>query len=226
MPRPRRRNRRRPWRDFAICGVVIRSLPQKASPARRIRRKSVRCRPGTTPRSTEAWPTRPPQQHGNTLPRHAPTVTSPGTRHTRGGAPPKRWRRTAPRAKRPPTALRRAHELATDLQAAPLLTEIEALARSTRVSLATIRRQPASRAGRPSWPDSPRTGDPRSHRRRAHLQRDRSRPGCQREDRQRARVQPVAQNRHGQPGRARPALPPRADLARRELHGHPSARSP
>ena len=35
-------------------------------------------------------------------------------------------------------ALRRAHELAVDLRAAPILAEVEALARSTRVSLATI----------------------------------------------------------------------------------------
>ncbi len=47
-------------------------------------------------------------------------------------------------------SLRRAHELATDLQAAPLLAEIEALARSTRVSLATIRHsQPPEPAALP-----------------------------------------------------------------------------
>jgi DNA-binding CsgD family transcriptional regulator len=39
-------------------------------------------------------------------------------------------------------ALRRAHELAVDLQAAPLLGEVEALARSARVSLATIEESP------------------------------------------------------------------------------------
>jgi DNA-binding CsgD family transcriptional regulator len=36
------------------------------------------------------------------------------------------------------SALRRAHELAMDLQAAPLLREVEALAQSARISLATI----------------------------------------------------------------------------------------
>jgi DNA-binding NarL/FixJ family response regulator len=35
-------------------------------------------------------------------------------------------------------ALRRAHELAVELEAAPLLAEIEALAQSTRITLATI----------------------------------------------------------------------------------------
>ena len=39
-------------------------------------------------------------------------------------------------------ALRRAHELAMDLQAAPLLAEIAALAQSTRISLATIDESP------------------------------------------------------------------------------------
>ena len=42
------------------------------------------------------------------------------------------------------SALRRAHELAVDLQAAPLLAEIEALAQSTRVSLATIDTAPST----------------------------------------------------------------------------------
>jgi DNA-binding CsgD family transcriptional regulator len=42
------------------------------------------------------------------------------------------------------TALRRAHELAVDLQAAPILAEVEALARSTRVSLATIDPAPST----------------------------------------------------------------------------------
>jgi DNA-binding CsgD family transcriptional regulator len=42
------------------------------------------------------------------------------------------------------TALRRAHELAVDLQAAPILAEVEALARSTRVSLATIDTAPST----------------------------------------------------------------------------------
>jgi len=47
-------------------------------------------------------------------------------------------------------ALRRAHELAMDLQAAPLLAEIEALARSTRTSLAAIdKSQPAETAALP-----------------------------------------------------------------------------
>jgi hypothetical protein len=36
------------------------------------------------------------------------------------------------------TALRRAHELAADLQAAPLLAKVEALARSARISVAVI----------------------------------------------------------------------------------------
>jgi DNA-binding NarL/FixJ family response regulator len=35
-------------------------------------------------------------------------------------------------------ALRRAHELAAELEAAPLLAEIEALGQSTRITLATI----------------------------------------------------------------------------------------
>jgi DNA-binding CsgD family transcriptional regulator len=39
-------------------------------------------------------------------------------------------------------ALRRAHEMAVDLEAAPLLTEVEALAQSIRVSLATIDESP------------------------------------------------------------------------------------
>jgi DNA-binding CsgD family transcriptional regulator len=48
------------------------------------------------------------------------------------------------------TALRRAHELALDLQAAPLLAEIQALARSARVSLAvTDERRPAAAAALP-----------------------------------------------------------------------------
>jgi len=41
-------------------------------------------------------------------------------------------------------AVRRAHELAMDLQAAPILAEVEALARSTRVSLATIDAVPST----------------------------------------------------------------------------------
>jgi DNA-binding NarL/FixJ family response regulator len=40
--------------------------------------------------------------------------------------------------------VRRAHELAVDLQAAPILAEVEALARSTRVSLATIDTAPST----------------------------------------------------------------------------------
>jgi DNA-binding NarL/FixJ family response regulator len=36
------------------------------------------------------------------------------------------------------TALRRAHKLAVDLQAVPLLAEVEALARSARISLAEV----------------------------------------------------------------------------------------
>ena len=47
----------------------------------------------------------------------------------------------APRAAA--TTMRRAHELAVDLQAAPLLAEIEALALGTRVSLAAIDERPA-----------------------------------------------------------------------------------
>jgi DNA-binding CsgD family transcriptional regulator len=47
-------------------------------------------------------------------------------------------------------ALRRAHQLAVDLQAAPLLAEVEALAQSTRVSLAAIEEsQPAETAALP-----------------------------------------------------------------------------
>jgi DNA-binding CsgD family transcriptional regulator len=42
------------------------------------------------------------------------------------------------------TALRRAHELAVDLQATPILAEVEALARSTRMSLATIDPAPST----------------------------------------------------------------------------------
>ena len=46
--------------------------------------------------------------------------------------------------------MRRAHELAMDLQAAPILAEVEALARSTRVSLAAIAESPpAETAGLP-----------------------------------------------------------------------------
>ncbi|MGH9249366.1 MAG: AAA family ATPase [Acidimicrobiales bacterium] len=44
------------------------------------------------------------------------------------------------------TALRRAHELALDLQAAPLLADVEALARSTRISLARIDDSPPREA--------------------------------------------------------------------------------
>jgi DNA-binding CsgD family transcriptional regulator len=44
------------------------------------------------------------------------------------------------------TALRRAHELAVDLQAAPLLADVEALARSTRISLARIEESPPPEA--------------------------------------------------------------------------------
>ena len=44
------------------------------------------------------------------------------------------------------TALRRAHELAVDLQAAPLLADVEALARSTRISLARIDESPPPEA--------------------------------------------------------------------------------
>jgi DNA-binding NarL/FixJ family response regulator len=46
--------------------------------------------------------------------------------------------------------LRRAHELAVDLQAAPLLSEVEALAHSARISLAAIEQsQPAETAALP-----------------------------------------------------------------------------
>lgn len=44
------------------------------------------------------------------------------------------------------TALRRAHELAVDLQAAPLLADVEALAQSTRISLARIEESPPREA--------------------------------------------------------------------------------
>ena len=43
------------------------------------------------------------------------------------------------------TALRRAHELAVDLQAAPLLADIEALARSAAVTLDTAAGLPSDR---------------------------------------------------------------------------------
>jgi DNA-binding CsgD family transcriptional regulator len=45
------------------------------------------------------------------------------------------------------TALRRVHELAMDLQAAPLLAEIAALAQSTRISLAAIDESPPAETG-------------------------------------------------------------------------------
>jgi DNA-binding NarL/FixJ family response regulator len=44
--------------------------------------------------------------------------------------------------------LRRAHELAVDLQATPLLAEVEALARSARVSLTAVDESP------PAQPDA------------------------------------------------------------------------
>ncbi len=52
------------------------------------------------------------------------------------------------RADRNPTAtaLRRAHELAQDLQAAPLLADVEALAQSTRISLARVDGSPRPEA--------------------------------------------------------------------------------
>ena len=52
------------------------------------------------------------------------------------------------RADRNPTAtaLRRAHELAQDLQAAPLLAAVEALAQSTRISLARVDESPRPEA--------------------------------------------------------------------------------
>lgn len=40
------------------------------------------------------------------------------------------------------SALRRAHDLAVDLQATPLLTQVEVLAKSARVSLAAIEESP------------------------------------------------------------------------------------
>ena len=47
-------------------------------------------------------------------------------------------------------ALRRAHELATGLGAAPLLGRVEALARGARVSLQLVPRQPGRRPGDPA----------------------------------------------------------------------------
>jgi DNA-binding CsgD family transcriptional regulator len=60
-----------------------------------------------------------------------------------------RWRAAEALLSRPPTrnagaaALRRAHELAVDLEAAPLLADVEALARHGRVALAGVRSAPA-----------------------------------------------------------------------------------
>jgi DNA-binding CsgD family transcriptional regulator len=50
-------------------------------------------------------------------------------------------------------ALRRAHELAVELAAAPLLAGIEALARHARVSLATVRSEPLRERGPIGWED-------------------------------------------------------------------------
>jgi DNA-binding CsgD family transcriptional regulator len=63
--------------------------------------------------------------------------SSGGMKRMSGGAPPKRTRdRTGQDAAA--TSLCRAYELAVDLQASPLLAEVEALAQSARISLAAI----------------------------------------------------------------------------------------
>jgi hypothetical protein len=62
-------------------------------------------------------------------------------------------------------ALRRAHELAVDLQAAPLLADVEALAQSTRISLATVdEAPPAETATLPGIPPANGRSSPTSWR--------------------------------------------------------------
>ena len=109
------------------------------------------------------------------------------------------------------TALRRAHQLAVDLQAAPLLADIEALARSGCGGVGQCRRWPApGHRHTPARSHPPRTRGAHARRRRAHLSPDRPRDGDQRKDRERAHLQPATQDPHVQPHRTRRVgTPPR-----------------
>jgi hypothetical protein len=76
-------------------------------------------------------------------------------------------------------ALRRAYELAVDLQAGPIQANLEALARHARIPLAAVEEPPPPESSPPTRADASRTGDTRPHRGRTHLRRDRPRPGRQ-----------------------------------------------
>ncbi len=91
-----------------------------------------------TPRFSGARTTRPPRRRGSTPRRPLPTVELAWDEAYA-------WWRAAEALAKDRTArdaaaaaLRRAHELAVDLQAAPLLSEVEALANSARISLASL----------------------------------------------------------------------------------------
>jgi hypothetical protein len=78
---------------------------------------------------------RPPEQAWRRAAAACTRASFAGTRHMPNGAPRKPCWPTARPVTRPVTTLRRAHQLAVDLQAAPLLVDIEALARTAAVVL-------------------------------------------------------------------------------------------
>ena len=101
----------------------------------------------------------------------------------------------------------RPHRHAVDMGAGPLPERSEQLARVSRVSLVEPSRVPRApgpaRSIRASSLDGPGARGSRASRRGTHQRRDRPRPGDQRQDGQRARLQHPAQDGYVEPGRGR-----------------------
>ena len=170
-------------------------------------------------------------RHDPALWARAPTTgrafPCPTGRPTRAFAKPRRSLR--PTTARPrPRALRDAHPVAAGLGAAPLVADIEALARRARVRLTTAADGATAATSIGAGLSAARDGGPRARRRRTHQPRDRRR--CTSAPRPPARTCRTSSPSSASPTAARPRRRPppeprrrsrlRPEQARRPPHAH------